>query len=696
MVDSIYSSNSSHSESFTYDDNYGRLISASRRMPDKTFINSYTYDWFGRPWTRTYPSGYEIEYTYNDGGHLGKITGDGTTIWSCGEVNELGQITSYSQGDYTTTVDYDPFGMLEEITTGSVFNMTFDFDDLGNLTSREDVLTSQKELFEYDDLSRLTGIDYYLNNAHITSEDLNLSYGDDGNISSKTDVGSTINYGEGTAGPHALTSIETPAASYTAPPQIITYNNFNKVNTIQDTIGQDTTLTLAFTYGLNNQRVKTVLSKNSTVEQIKYFNGDYEEDSTATGIKKYHYINAPSGLVGIFVQEGSADTLFHVIKDHLGSVSAVINAETDSITYFSYNAWGIPRNPEDWPGAFEGELFAGRGYTGHEHLSEFNLINMNGRVYDPVLGRFLSPDPFIQFPGVADGHNRYAYVMNNPLLYTDPSGYNAQLYVDAIVNYLRKRGLDSWSTSDGFHNAIDLPHMQMERGSGGAGVSMGGYGYSSYRGAWSWVIGVTKGKEKKFWGYDKSRRRETKEWVSNWTIPNFDRSGLWENSNSFAGFGGPRNSSPGGASNRGGKPGESPVNMHTTNDPIGDILRRVAFLEQNGGLPQNTLDNIIIQNGYSTSTYSMYHKPITRDRRTFDLMIIAPPDLEKNISRYTVFRGGFGNIDQWYDRPFNPNYNSGFPIGFFIHGYQSNDLIRIGASSNSDYLYLLNFYKSLK
>jgi len=67
-------------------------------------------------------------------------------------------------------------------------------------------------------------------------------------------------------------------------------------------------------------------------------------------------------------------------------------------------------------------LVADRGYTGHEHLVAFGLINMNGRVYDPVLGRFLSPDPYVQLPGSVDGFNRYGYCLNNPLIYTDPDG----------------------------------------------------------------------------------------------------------------------------------------------------------------------------------------------------------------------------------------------------------------------------------
>uniref|UniRef100_UPI001C475E7C alpha/beta fold hydrolase n=1 Tax=Alteromonas lipotrueiana TaxID=2803815 RepID=UPI001C475E7C len=66
-----------------------------------------------------------------------------------------------------------------------------------------------------------------------------------------------------------------------------------------------------------------------------------------------------------------------------------------------------------------------KGFTDHEHLDEVELIHMNGRVYDYNLGRFLSVDPFIQGVGNSQGINPYSYVMNNPLGYTDPTGYSA-------------------------------------------------------------------------------------------------------------------------------------------------------------------------------------------------------------------------------------------------------------------------------
>ncbi|MFH0756993.1 MAG: RHS repeat-associated core domain-containing protein [Bacteroidota bacterium] len=163
--------------------------------------------------------------------------------------------------------------------------------------------------------------------------------------------------------------------------------------------------------------------ETGSLKQVKWFNGDYEEDSTSAGLKKYHYISGGNGLTAIFVKQGSGnDTMYHVFSDHLGSLTTIVNASTNSVENYSFNAWGTPRDPDNWDQPFTGSLFAGRGYTGHEHLTDFNLINMNGRVYDPVLGRFLSPDPYVQLAEYPNSFNRYSYALNNPLIYVDPYG----------------------------------------------------------------------------------------------------------------------------------------------------------------------------------------------------------------------------------------------------------------------------------
>jgi RHS repeat-associated protein len=90
---------------------------------------------------------------------------------------------------------------------------------------------------------------------------------------------------------------------------------------------------------------------------------------------------------------------------------------------YAYDPWGKRRNPDNWTQADTRTAFIlNRGYTMHEHLPEFNLINMNGRVYDPLTAMFFSPDPYLQAPGNWLNYNRYSYVLNNPLKYVDPTG----------------------------------------------------------------------------------------------------------------------------------------------------------------------------------------------------------------------------------------------------------------------------------
>jgi RHS repeat-associated protein len=115
---------------------------------------------------------------------------------------------------------------------------------------------------------------------------------------------------------------------------------------------------------------------------------------------------------------------FHT--DHLGSVTAITDETGLVVERLAYDAWGKRRftnGTADVNDTVVG-LTTDRGYTEHEELDELGIIHMNGRIYDPYIGRFMSADPTIQAPYELQSHNRYAYVMNNPLLYTDPSGYS--------------------------------------------------------------------------------------------------------------------------------------------------------------------------------------------------------------------------------------------------------------------------------
>jgi len=163
--------------------------------------------------------------------------------------------------------------------------------------------------------------------------------------------------------------------------------------------------------------------------------------------------------------------LYYIHTDLLGSIQAISNASGVLQAEYAYTPWGgritLKTPPVGDLGGFD------RGYTGHEHLSPFGddsnggfcLINMNGRIYDPVLARFLSPDPYVQAPDYTQSFNRYAYCWNNPFRYTDPSG--ELIYVIPGINWSRSGGL-SISLSAGF----GLP------GAANIGITLG-YGFSN-------------------------------------------------------------------------------------------------------------------------------------------------------------------------------------------------------------------------
>lgn len=107
---------------------------------------------------------------------------------------------------------------------------------------------------------------------------------------------------------------------------------------------------------------------------------------------------------------------------------------------------------QDFPLRREREGGSSRGFTGHEWLPWFNLYNMNGRLYDPLVGRFLSPDNNVQMPDYTQNFNRYSYALNNPLKYTDPDGENPLLafIIGAIAGaYLGGTATNDWNWNPG-------------------------------------------------------------------------------------------------------------------------------------------------------------------------------------------------------------------------------------------------------
>lgn len=211
-----------------------------------------------------------------------------------------------------------------------------------------------------------------------------------------------------------------------------------------------------FWYGPGRERIQQTAKKSASVtETTLYVGGAYEKVTRGSTTEHVHYIRGGGYTVAIQkkIVGGTTETRY-LHRDHLGSVVAATDYLGAVLERYSFDPWGKRRDPATWVSPAVGTFsfdpaFNDRGYTGHEHIDHLGLVNMNGRVYDPEIGRFLSADPFVQFPESTQGYNRYTYVGNNPLSYTDPSGFfsfkKLLSYVGIALNFIP--GLQGWGNT---------------------------------------------------------------------------------------------------------------------------------------------------------------------------------------------------------------------------------------------------------
>ncbi len=237
-----------------------------------------------------------------------------------------------------------------------------------------------------------------------------------------------------------------------------------------------------------------------------YTHGNYEEKRDLNAdevVSRDCYIFAGDGLAAIYrSSDATGDAMYYVHKDHLGSLDVITNESGTIVDKYAFDAWGNRRMHDNWTQADNTPHLFDRGFTGHslsrisngKHLDKFGLINMNGRLYDPVVARFLSPDPFIQAPNNSQNLNRYSYCLNNPLRYTDPSGYLTIFGLDIDFDWGSANmfgqifGAFSGMLSgifgtifgfgeEGGHatSCATIPSSNLHGGGGSGGSSVGGY-----------------------------------------------------------------------------------------------------------------------------------------------------------------------------------------------------------------------------
>lgn len=370
------------------------------------------------------PNGVEMKETYlYTNGHKTEVKfNDRQSVWKLIEENDLGQPTQIATGSLVRTYSYSNIGLPTRQTTGNVQDISYNFDvQTGNLLSRTDNRRNITETFGYDKLNRLCQIG--------TQQ---VKYADNGNVLEMPGMG-VMGY-DNAAKPYQVTAFTPIGNNVPTREQQITYNSFQCPDKITEN-----GYSASFSYDAEGDRAEMTIRKgNDEVLTRQYIDARYEIDNSFT--ERFYLGGDAYDALAVCVNDFGVDSTYYILRDYLGNITHIINEDGTLRQELSYDAWGRLRNPDThqlYAVGKEPKLLLDRGYTGHEYLPWFGLINMNARLYDPVLGRFLSPDPYVQMPDFTQNFNRYSYCLNNPLKYVDKDGefWFLPAIIAFVVNY---------------------------------------------------------------------------------------------------------------------------------------------------------------------------------------------------------------------------------------------------------------------
>jgi len=371
-------------------------------------------------------------------------------------------------------------------------NHRYRWDANGNLEARKDGITNKIETFAYDNLDRLTSsliagqsaVPYYYDTkGNLTGKGTAGTHTySNFRVTSATIKGVSRSYTYNNAG-HVTADgkrtfqwtsfgqlkevyqVSTPALESFA-----TTGNFSPaIPGIASAVQYQASQARAtFEFDQSGSRATQTLVRtfadSSEARNVTRYHGTYQIEEHATkpaggsyaDVKTIHRHHIGTSVYTIEDPVSGPDVarLGVVLTDHIGSTDVVVQADWDSTNGVwksastqgqaerqSFDAWGDRRSAADWSALRPTDTSSQRtsamnfdhGFTGHEMLDDFGLVHMNGRIYDPELGRFLSPDPNVQVPEYSQNFNRYSYVLNNPLSYTDTSGHFIDWIVMAVV-----------------------------------------------------------------------------------------------------------------------------------------------------------------------------------------------------------------------------------------------------------------------
>lgn len=445
-------------------DSHGRVISTKTLVDALQYTESTTFNEYGQIFQQFDASGDNrgLQFHYQNGYLLKQVEARNSAdpnpkiYYQVEAMDARGKITRYRNSNDTVTTNgfAASTGYLNSIkvdnASGTILDSQFEFDGLGNLRKRERFtlkLGTQfaSETFDYDNLNRLT----HVNGAE------QVRYKANGNIDWKRDVnnGQAGYYCYAAGKPNAVSGISTSSNcslndyQYDANGNMtsgrgrnITYAHYDKPSRIVTSSGGS----IDFSYGVSRERYKRKDVENG-VTTTTYIIGNVEviNRSNSSGTE---YRRTLGNVVHAVWEDSSnpqnnSENLRYLHKDHLGSIDTISNSNGKAVQKLYHDAWGKQQQVtyQDWaifpnsglvacggmamPCLVDAVNITSEGFTGHEHVQHADIIHMNGRIYDPTLGRFLQADPHIQAAQNSQSYNRYSYVLNNPLSYTDPNGF---------------------------------------------------------------------------------------------------------------------------------------------------------------------------------------------------------------------------------------------------------------------------------
>jgi RHS repeat-associated protein len=420
--------------------------------PQVNLALDYSYDDFSRLYRVDYPavagSRFGVQYDFDSAGHAIaarqpadlRATDEPTAVyWQLLDSHQGVAIDRESLGDacggggvVTTRHFDDPTGQLDHIQSSCgetvIQKLTYEHDDFGKTTRRVDGAANHTETFGYDSVGRLQDV----------NGSLAYQYSDIHGFAWQAGIGSyTRQTQEGGAQPNYYWTYRAGENTYlhdTAGnqydrrgPNVVggiqsfTYTTFD----LPRHVSRGDNYAVDFSYDANGTRaIKAAVVSGSPADTTFYLDDSFQRIEHADGTASNRNVIYAGGRMVAVATTSDTDpshpVLHYLHADALGSIQTITDEAGTVEATRDFSALGVERN-----GA---ALFSEvpYGFTGQEHDDDLGLINMRGRIYDPQLAEFLSPDPFMPTP-MGHGLNAFSYVSNQPFDFTDPTGFDPMI-----------------------------------------------------------------------------------------------------------------------------------------------------------------------------------------------------------------------------------------------------------------------------